>query len=46
MVLDAGNLVEFASPRELLSNEASFFRALVDQSNDREALYSMAGARL
>ena len=41
MVLDAGRLVEFDSPRALLANEGSFLRALVDESADREALYGM-----
>ncbi|KAF7794061.1 hypothetical protein EIP86_005190 [Pleurotus ostreatoroseus] len=41
MVLDAGRLVEFDSPRALLAKEGSFLRALVDESADREALYGM-----
>jgi hypothetical protein len=35
--------VEFASPQELLRKEGSFFKAMVDQSADREILYAMAG---
>jgi hypothetical protein len=34
--------VEFASPQELLRKEGSFFKAMVDQSADREILYAMA----
>jgi ABC-type multidrug transport system fused ATPase/permease subunit len=44
MVMDAGRLVEFASPQDLLSMEQSFFKSLVDQSADKEQLYEMAGA--
>ena len=33
--------VEFASPSELLQIEKSFFRALVEESADKEALYGM-----
>ncbi|KAF7324455.1 ATP-binding cassette transporter abc4 [Mycena sanguinolenta] len=42
MVLDAGMIAEFASPRELLANEEGMLRALVDESQDRDILYSMA----
>lgn len=42
MVLDAGRLVEFDNPKSLLSNEKSLFRALVDESADKEALYATA----
>ncbi|KAH7923810.1 P-loop containing nucleoside triphosphate hydrolase protein [Leucogyrophana mollusca] len=42
MVLDAGRLVEFGSPAELLRNEEGMLRALVDESGDRDALYAMA----
>ncbi|THH12876.1 hypothetical protein EW146_g7283 [Bondarzewia mesenterica] len=45
MVLDAGHIVEFDKPSELLKNEKSMLRALVDQSGDREALYAMAEGR-
>jgi ABC-type multidrug transport system fused ATPase/permease subunit len=44
MVLDAGKLVEYDSPKNLLQREDSFFRALVDESADKEALYAMAGS--
>ncbi|KAJ7480955.1 hypothetical protein FB451DRAFT_1031097, partial [Mycena latifolia] len=41
MVLDAGRIVEFDSPQELLKNEHGMLRALVDESGDKEALYKM-----
>lgn len=42
MVLDAGRLVEFDSPKVLLQKEGSLLRSLVDESSDKEALYAMA----
>ncbi|KAH9986083.1 hypothetical protein BJV74DRAFT_845474 [Russula compacta] len=42
MVLDAGRIVEFDKPCELLKNENSMFRSLVDQSGDKDLLYAMA----
>ncbi|THH01527.1 hypothetical protein EW026_g1193 [Hermanssonia centrifuga] len=42
MVLDAGHIVEFGKPAELLDNEKSFLRSLVDASGDREKLFAMA----
>ncbi|KAI0365037.1 P-loop containing nucleoside triphosphate hydrolase protein [Pilatotrama ljubarskyi] len=42
MVLDAGRIVEFGKPSELLKNETGMLRALVDESGDREKLYEMA----
>ena len=42
MVLDAGRLVEYDSPKVLLQKEGSLLRALVDESADKEALYAMA----
>ncbi|KAI0365043.1 P-loop containing nucleoside triphosphate hydrolase protein [Pilatotrama ljubarskyi] len=42
MVLDAGRIVEFGKPSELLKNEKGMLRALVDESGDREKLYEMA----
>ncbi|KIO07506.1 hypothetical protein M404DRAFT_24002 [Pisolithus tinctorius Marx 270] len=42
MVLDAGRIVEFGSPKELLQNEQGSFRALVDQSGDEDVLHAMA----
>ncbi|KAJ7367247.1 P-loop containing nucleoside triphosphate hydrolase protein [Mycena albidolilacea] len=44
MVLDAGRLVEFDTPKELLKIQDGKLRALVEESGDREALYAMAGA--
>ncbi|KAF9233710.1 hypothetical protein BU15DRAFT_90237 [Melanogaster broomeanus] len=44
MVLDAGKLSEFGTPWELLRNEKGMLRALVDESGDSEALYSMASS--
>ncbi|KAH7914592.1 hypothetical protein BJ138DRAFT_1143462 [Hygrophoropsis aurantiaca] len=42
MVLDAGKMVEFGTPRELLRNDQGVFRALVDESGDKDLLYSLA----
>ena len=42
MVLDAGRLVEFDTPVNLLKKEGGFLKSLVDQSGDRDALYAMA----
>ncbi|KAJ7487075.1 hypothetical protein FB451DRAFT_1337537 [Mycena latifolia] len=44
MVLDAGRVVEFDSPKELLKIKDGKLRALVEESGDRNALYTMAGA--
>ncbi|KAF9469423.1 P-loop containing nucleoside triphosphate hydrolase protein [Collybia nuda] len=44
MVLDAGRIVEFDHPSQLLKNENGFFRSLVDESGDKDALYAAAGA--
>jgi len=44
MVLDAGRIVEFDTPKELLKNKHGMLRALVDESGDKHALYKMAGA--
>ncbi|KAJ7691269.1 hypothetical protein B0H17DRAFT_1159808 [Mycena rosella] len=41
MVLDAGRIVEFDSPKALLKNKDGLLRALVDESGDKEALYKM-----
>ncbi|KAG5653497.1 hypothetical protein H0H81_012707 [Sphagnurus paluster] len=43
MVLDAGRIVEFDSPKKLLKLPQGKLRALVDESGDKELLYSMAG---
>ncbi|KAG1889339.1 hypothetical protein F4604DRAFT_1711826 [Suillus subluteus] len=45
MVLDAGKLIEFGSPLELLQNEQGMLRALVDESGDKEALYAAAQSK-
>ncbi|KAJ7069538.1 hypothetical protein C8F01DRAFT_1113104 [Mycena amicta] len=42
MVLDAGNIVEYDSPQELLKIQGGKLRALVDESGDKEILYAMA----
>ncbi|KAJ7185322.1 multidrug resistance-associated ABC transporter [Mycena filopes] len=44
MVLDAGNIVEFDSPKELLKIKDGKLLALVEESGDRDALFAMAGA--
>lgn len=44
MVLDAGRMVEFDTPKILLKNKDSFFRRLVDATTDSEALYAAAAA--
>ncbi|PCH35560.1 multidrug resistance-associated ABC transporter [Wolfiporia cocos MD-104 SS10] len=42
MVLDAGHIVEFGKPANLLNTPGSMLQALVDESGDREELYVMA----
>jgi hypothetical protein len=42
MVLDAGQLVEFGKPNELLQSNNGFLKSLVDESGDKDALYAMA----
>ncbi|KAH9041242.1 hypothetical protein EDB85DRAFT_1921690 [Lactarius pseudohatsudake] len=44
MVLDAGRIVEFDKPSELLKLENGRFRSLVDESGDRDLLYLMASS--
>ncbi|KAJ4476620.1 hypothetical protein J3R30DRAFT_3759412 [Lentinula aciculospora] len=41
MVLDAGRIVEFDSPKALLKVKDGKLRSLVEQSNDRDILYAM-----
>ncbi|KAJ7745476.1 P-loop containing nucleoside triphosphate hydrolase protein [Mycena maculata] len=41
MVLDAGRIVEFDTPKALLQKKHGLFRALVDESGDKEVLYKM-----
>ncbi|KAI9056609.1 P-loop containing nucleoside triphosphate hydrolase protein [Trametes sanguinea] len=42
MVLDAGQIVEYGKPAELLQKESGFLRSLVEESGDKERLYAMA----
>ncbi|KAJ7864236.1 hypothetical protein B0H14DRAFT_2736510 [Mycena olivaceomarginata] len=44
MVLDAGRIVEFDSPKVLLKNKNGIFRALVEESSDKGVLYGMVRA--
>jgi ABC-type multidrug transport system ATPase subunit len=46
MVLDAGRLVEFDTPTNLLKNEDGLLRALVDESDDRDALLKLVDGKL
>ncbi|KAF8265084.1 hypothetical protein EI94DRAFT_1736769, partial [Lactarius quietus] len=46
MVLDAGRIVEFDKPSELLKMENGRFRSLVDESGDKDLLYSMASSAI
>ena len=41
LVLDAGNIVEFGKPSELLRIRNGKLKALVDESGDKDALYKM-----
>ncbi|KAF8310670.1 ATP-binding cassette transporter [Clavulina sp. PMI_390] len=43
LVLDAGRLVEYDSPRALLAKNGGIFKAMVDGSGDHDALYNIAG---
>ncbi|EJC98975.1 multidrug resistance-associated ABC transporter [Fomitiporia mediterranea MF3/22] len=45
MVLDAGRIVEFDSPHNLLEKEGGYFKSLVDESGDRDALYAMTSSK-
>jgi hypothetical protein len=42
LVLDAGQLAEFDSPEALLSKEQGYFKALIDESDERDLLYRLA----
>ncbi|GJE85927.1 multidrug resistance-associated ABC transporter [Phanerochaete sordida] len=42
MVLDAGRIVEFGKPSELLKIEGGMLKALVDESGEKAHLYAMA----
>jgi ABC-type multidrug transport system fused ATPase/permease subunit len=46
MVLDAGRLMEFDTPTNLLKNKSGLLRALVDESDDKETLLEMVNAQL
>ena len=41
LVLDAGNILEYDSPANLLRLEVGVFKSLVDGSEDKEVLYSL-----
>ncbi|KAE9400429.1 P-loop containing nucleoside triphosphate hydrolase protein [Gymnopus androsaceus JB14] len=41
MVLEAGRIIEFDSPKELLQKKDGQFRAMVEHANDKEALLTM-----
>ena len=41
MVLDAGQLVEFDTPANLMTKDGGLFRAFVEGSEEREVLKSM-----
>ena len=43
MVLDAGRIVEFDSPANLLEKDGGLFKSLADESGDKDALYAVAG---
>ncbi|KAJ8074525.1 hypothetical protein PM082_015426 [Marasmius tenuissimus] len=41
MVLDAGRIVEFDTPKELLVREGGFLKGLVEESADKDVLVGM-----
>ncbi|EIN07964.1 P-loop containing nucleoside triphosphate hydrolase protein [Punctularia strigosozonata HHB-11173 SS5] len=41
MVLDAGRLAEFGSPKELLAQKKGLFYELVEKSHDKDVLYNL-----
>lgn len=45
LVLDAGQVAEFDSPTNLLSKNGSTFKAMVDGSGDRDALYAITASK-
>jgi ABC-type multidrug transport system fused ATPase/permease subunit len=42
MVLDAGRLVEYDTPQNLLAMKKGLFYSLVEESGDKEELYRLA----
>jgi ABC-type multidrug transport system fused ATPase/permease subunit len=46
MVLDAGKLIEFDSPKNLLKKKDGLLRALVDESDDKDILLKLADVTL
>ncbi|KAJ7212213.1 P-loop containing nucleoside triphosphate hydrolase protein [Mycena pura] len=46
MVLDAGRIVEFDTPMNLLKGEGGYFRAMVESSHDRDTLLAMANKQV
>lgn len=45
LVLDAGKLIEYDTPKNLLEMSSGSFKAMVDSSGDVDALYSLASAK-
>jgi ABC-type multidrug transport system fused ATPase/permease subunit len=43
MVLDAGRLVEYDTPQNLLAKKSGLFYSLVEESSDKDELYRLAG---
>ncbi|KIK53737.1 hypothetical protein GYMLUDRAFT_250067 [Collybiopsis luxurians FD-317 M1] len=43
LVLDAGNIVEFGVPADLLKKKGGKLRALVEESNENSTLFNLAG---
>lgn len=41
LVLDSGHLEEYDSPRNLLGKKSGTFKAMVNGSGDRDALYAL-----
>ena len=46
MVLDAGNIAEFDSPKNLLMKEEGLLKSLVQESEDRDILMKAAGVEV
>lgn len=42
LVLEAGRLVEYDAPKNLLGKQSGTFKSMVDGSGDRDALYALA----